>query len=92
MNTKALVEDLLETFDKINTERYFQAAPPQQPQQGGIPGMGSLPNPANAQGNGGGVTNPALAAGPLSPSNDASVNPAGMMQQFLASQGGGRAA
>ena len=40
--------------------------------------------------NGQGVTNPELAAGPQSPSNAMSQNPASMMQRFLAAQGGGQ--
>lgn len=81
----ALINDYLEAFDKGPVERYQMKAPPAPaaPPPGQAPQQGA-PQQAN------GVTNPALAAGPESPSNAMTQSPASMMQSFLASSGAGQ--
>jgi hypothetical protein len=80
-NGKAILKDLLEAFDKFDVDQYIQPAQPAAQ----VPGTAPPPSgPEQA-----GVTAP-QAASPQSPSNKASMNPASMMQQFLASKGGGR--
>ena len=83
MDPWALIKDYVEAFDQGPVERYKMAATP-APQ--------AAPQQTQAQPNGSanGVTNPALAAGPESPSNAMTQSPASMMQGFLASQGGGQ--
>jgi hypothetical protein len=83
MDPWAIIEDYVEAFDKGPVEKYQIQAAPQAP-------VGAPGTPPNAQPATNGVTNPALAAGPQSPSNDSTQSPAAPMQQFLASQGGGQ--
>jgi hypothetical protein len=93
LNLKAFMEKALDAYDVQDKERYFMpkqvgaaaasgGAPPQPPP---TPPPGA-PVPPGAPG--GGVTNPALAAGPLSPSNAVSSSPEAAMQQMLAMRGG----
>jgi hypothetical protein len=86
MNYKALAQDLLEAFDKDNTDRYFSSAPPPppqappgQPQQQGAPGL---------QPQVGGTTAPQSIAANVSPSHNASLAPS-QFQQRLGAQTGG---
>ena len=79
INGRALVEDILDSYDVTDKERYFAEQPPM-----GLP-PGAPPPPAQ---NGQGVTNAALAAGPSSPSNELSMNPAAAMQRFQAGGNG----
>lgn len=106
LNLKEFANDWLESYDVTDPERFFleqqqaQGAPgaPQQgggPQQGGQNPMGSAPNAENAippLQQSPGVTNPALAAGPMSPSATTSISPVAALQQSLAMRGGGRTA
>ena len=88
IDMKPVIEDLLESFDKQDTDRYFRSATnPAAPQQP-LPGPSGQPDPNQP----GGVTNPALAAGPQAPSNASSLSPEMMMQRSLAATGGGRSA
>lgn len=80
LNLRAAVEDYLDTFDATDMDRYFTARPQQLPMEG----QSGQPNPAAN----GGVTNPTLAAGPSSPSNEASMSPVVDMQRMLAGTGG----
>lgn len=86
LNVDAFMEDLLESFDRLDKERYFAQPQQPQPQVGGgqqPPGAASLP----AEQGPGGVTSP-LASGPSSPSNQVSQSPEVFLQRALASQGG----
>jgi hypothetical protein len=85
INLKVFWEDYLGTFDVSDTERYFSASNPHplmQDQQG----QPAQPPPGG--GDSGGVTNVNLAAGPTSPSNDASMSPVQPMQRAGAMAGG----
>ena len=84
LNMKAFMDDLLDTFDKQDRERYFSQQPQQLPPQGQ-----QQPAQAGAQGPGG-ITNVDLAAGPMSPSHPASLSGQSHLQQALAMLGGGR--
>jgi len=90
LNLKAFMEKTLEAYDVLDKERYFlpsqvgRAAigggqPPGQQQPGAPPAPAPPTN---------GVTNPALAAGPSSPSNVASMSPEAAMQRMMAQTGG----
>jgi hypothetical protein len=94
LNLRSFMEKLLDAFDVLDKEQFFM--PPQVAaqtfatgmpgmQQGGQPQQGIPPPPST---NGGGVTNPALAAGPLAPSNPDSLSGEAAMQQFMSSRGG----
>ena len=90
LNIKAFWESLLKSYDVQDSDRYFRpksAQPPQQQQAQQIPGMGSPPAPDSAGGPG--VTNPALAAGPSSPSSAVSMSPVAAQQQMAAMTGAG---
>lgn len=88
------IEDYLRESGELDPDRYFL---PKQAPAGQVSGPGqqlALPpgqdpagqGPLGSAGNG--VTNPSLAAGPLSPSNDASMNPGVFQQQAGAATGG----
>jgi hypothetical protein len=81
INPKAALDELLEAYDVTDKDKFYSA----MPQPGGMPGQ--APN-AEVSPNGNGVTNPALAAGPLSPSNQLSQSPVAAMQQLGAMSGG----
>jgi hypothetical protein len=85
LNLKAPIEAVLEAFDVTDKGAYFMpAAPPgAAPPPPGLPGQALSPE---TSGNGG-VTNVEAAAGPLSPSNVASLSPEASMQRFMASRG-----
>lgn len=85
LSARPLFENLLEAHGITDTARFFSAAPqpPQPEQQGG----GGMPPIAPPNGNGG-MTNPQLAAGPMSPSNEMSLSPENAMQQLLSGTGG----
>jgi hypothetical protein len=97
LNLKAFMEKTLDAYDVLDKERYFlppaAGAPAGGPPPPGGPQAPPPQAPANGQTNG--VTNTALAAGPSSPSNVASMSPetamARMMSQYggAANQGGG---
>ena len=80
INPRAYIEDILDTFDITDKERYFAATPQMLPQ--------GQPQPQAPQNGGGGITNAALAAGPSSPSNELSMSPANATQQMMAQSGG----
>jgi hypothetical protein len=100
LNLKALFERVLDAYDVIDKERYFMpqqiaaAAAVGPPQQGQSPAQPQLvPAPGvNGQGGGGGVgggvTNTALAAGPMSPNSEVSSSPEAAMAQMLRMRGG----
>jgi hypothetical protein len=102
LNLKAFMEKALDAYDVLDKERYFlppqvgaaTAGPPGAAQNGAPPGGQQLPQPPTGAPTNG-VTNTALAAGPGSPSNVASMSPetamARMMSQYggAANQGGG---
>lgn len=89
MNPWPIIEDYLDAFDKGPVEKYqIKTPPPAPPQAPGMAPQGQPGQPQNGQANG--VTNPMLAAGPQSPSNAMTQNPASMMQQMLAGSGGGQ--
>ena len=79
LNMRKAVEDYLDTFDVTDKDAYFAS----QPQA--LPGAG--PPPAAPQNGAAGVTNEALAAGPSSPSNPASMSPEAAMQRMLSQTG-----
>lgn len=83
LNPKAILQDFLDAFDAGPAEKYLSAAPQQLLTQP------SAPSPDQAAGDGG-VTNPALAAGPPAPSNAMSQSPEMMMQRAMAANGGQR--
>lgn len=80
-NVRAYVEDVLRAYEKDDIERYFKAE--QGPPMGGMPGQAPPGMPGQE-----GQTNPQLAAGPMSPSNQTSMSPEVFMQQALAATGG----
>lgn len=80
LNMRRFMEDFLDAFGVQDPEPYFSAKPQGMPQ--GTPGIAPPEEPGQ------GTTNPALAAGPTSPSNESSLSPVSAMQQMLAMQGG----
>lgn len=84
---RAIVDHLLDAFDVQDKEKFYAAAPNPMLEQalGGGGGGGAV-----AEEGGDGTTNEALAAGPSSPSNDASMSPEVFLQRALASGGGGQ--
>lgn len=82
LNMRAFVEDWLRAFDVQDYDRYFTAQPQTIP--GAAPGQ---QQPQNGQQPGYGNTNPGLAAGPTSPSNQMSLSPEAAMQQMMAGTG-----
>ena len=93
LNLKAFMEKALDAYDVPDKERFFMpppvaaaaaAGPPGQgqPQQNGQQPLGPPPPSTN------GVTNPTLAAGPMSPSNENSLSGERMMQQMLSKNRG----
>lgn len=82
LNMKAFMDDYLESFDITDKDRYYTALPTPPPQSAAAP-----PTPAGPEG-GNGVTNPALAAGPQSPSNPESMSPEVFAARALAETGG----
>ena len=90
LNLKAFMEKALDAYDVLDKERYFMpaqaaAAAAGAPQPGQ---QQQTPPPLTPPSSGGGVTNPGLAAGALSPSNEASLSSERMMQRMLAMNGG----
>src|SRR5262249_40526403 len=91
LNLKAFREKTLDAYDVLDKERYF--LPPRLGQAaigGPPPGQqqpGAAPAPAPPQ-NGNGITNPALAAGPQTPNNPASMSPENAMATMLRMGGG----
>lgn len=83
MNYKALAEDLLETFDKQDTQRYFSAQPPAPQQAPGQPQQG-----APDVGGPGGTTAPQSIQANVSPSHNASLAPSQFLQRTGAQTGG----
>jgi len=84
VNLEEYVNDVLRAYDVDDIERYWSTlTPPAQAMQ--PPGGTPAPNGGS---NGIGVTNPGLAAGPSSPSNQLSGSPEAMMQRMLAMRGG----
>ena len=89
LNMRAFVELALDAYDITDKERYFLPAAPQSlapPPPGGGTAAAGPPEPG---GNGAGVTNPELAAGPSSPSAEGGISqsPQVMMSRMLARSG-----
>jgi hypothetical protein len=94
------VEHWLDMNDIPDPGAYFSKAAPQPqqapggpPQGGGQNPQGSAPTADNAippVSPQGGITNPSLSAGSLSPSSPASLSPVAAIQQLMASRGAGR--
>lgn len=80
VNPRAFIDDILDAYDITDKDRYYAEAP--QPGLQGLPGQ--APQAANGSG---GVTNTALAAGQMAPSNDASMSGEAAMQQYMAQRG-----
>jgi hypothetical protein len=80
INLKAPIEAVLDAFDVTDKSSYFLPAAP-----AGAAPPGLTPPPT---GNGSvGITNTEAAAGPLSPSNVASMSPEASMQRLMAQRG-----
>lgn len=86
LNAKAYMDDFLEAFDISDKDRYY-AAQQQMPQQQ-MGGGGGQPQQSQAPPGPGGVTAPQSIQADTSPSNATSLNPAVMMQRFMAQNGG----
>jgi hypothetical protein len=86
MNYKALAEDLLETFDKQDTQKYFSSQP--SPQQGQAPPGQSGQAQPDLQPPTGGTTAPQSIAANTSPSHNASLAPSQFLQRTGAQHGG----
>jgi hypothetical protein len=81
LNLDAFMQDVLENYDKSNTERYFIDAPaPVPPGQGGQAGA-----PAGGQQ---GTTGPQSIDPAVSPSASMSMSGATAQQRYMAGQGG----
>lgn len=80
INLDACWEDVLETYDKRNPERYFSKATPALEQ--GQPGQAGPGGPAQ------GTTSPLSVDPAVSPSNSMSMSGETAMQRFMAGQGG----
>jgi len=95
LNLRRFWEKLLDAYGIVDKATYF-SEPTGQPM--GLPGQQAAPpTPPGVQpsGNGAapqGITNPALAAGPTSPSSSVSMSPVAPMQRALARTGAGRSA
>lgn len=93
LNLRAFWERLLDAYDIPDKETFF-SQPQQQGQPVAPPGTspqaGNIQDDMQGQLEAGGNTNPALAAGPSSPSSPVSMSPSTMMQQSLARNGAGR--
>lgn len=87
-NLRAFAEQVLDAYDIDDKDRFFLTPPPMP---GAPPGLapGMTPPAGEAEGEPAqpGVTNPELAAGPLAPSNQASLSAGAMGQQFLTETG-----
>jgi hypothetical protein len=90
LNLKAFMERTLDAYDILDKDRYFM--PPGLTPPGGAPAPGAAPGALPAGGPpappGQGVTNPALAAGPTSPSNGSSLSGEAAMARMLSMRGG----
>lgn len=84
-NIKAAQQDLLESYDKQNTDRYLATPQPQQGQQAppGQPGTPAVPGQQPV-----GITAPQSIDPATSPSAQASLSPAVFAQRNLATTGG----
>jgi hypothetical protein len=87
LNLKAFMDDVLDAYDITDKDRYYTAVPPNPQMQGGG-GGGGMPGMGMPNGQGGGVTNPALAAGMSSPSNPNSMSPEVFLQRLGSMRGG----
>lgn len=85
LNLRAFMDDVLDAYDISDKERYYTQAPPGPGAQQGAGGGASQPG---QNGSPNGVTNPALAAGPSSPSNANSMSGEQFMQRLGALRGG----
>jgi hypothetical protein len=89
LNLKAYMENVLDSYDILDKERYFlPAAPPSLAPPPGSP-PGAPPSTPQSPNGSAGVTNPELAAGPLSPSAQGgnSMSPEAAMARALSSRG-----
>jgi hypothetical protein len=84
INLRAPIEGVLDAYDVNDKERFFlPAASAGAP---GAPAPPGIPSPPPG-GNGAGVTNTEAAAGPMAPSNVASMSPEAAMQRLMAQRG-----
>lgn len=81
LNPKAAMDEFLEAYDIEDKDKFYSSMP--QPAA-----MAGQPGQAAPEANGAGVTNPLLAAGPTSPSNEISMSPAAALQRAGAATGG----
>src|SRR5262245_37943463 len=88
LNLKTFMEKTLDAFDVPDKDAYFLPKAPPALAQGGPPGLPPGQTPQAPPGSPNGVTNPAAAAGPTSPSNESTVSPEAMMSRLMAMQGG----
>jgi hypothetical protein len=79
---------LLKSYDVADHIAFVSPMPTPAP-QAQVPGMGSPPAPDSSQP---GVTNPELAAGPMSPSSATSISPVAAQQRMGALTGAGQSA
>jgi hypothetical protein len=90
LNLKAYMENVLDSYGIQDKERYFlPAAPPSLAPPPGSPPGGPPSSPTSPNGSSGGVTNPELAAGPLSPSAEGgnSMSPEASMARLMSARG-----
>jgi hypothetical protein len=100
LNLKAFMDKTLDAYNITDKERYYMPKPP-GPGAGAPPGMPpgapgqpqpgapGQPQPGPPMGPPpSGITNPALAAGPSSPSNTNSMSPEAAMQRLMSMSGG----
>lgn len=99
LHMEMFLQDLLDAYDIPDPGSYYHAAAPQPQQPQGPPGaggqnpQGSAPSAQNAippMSPSGGITNPSLSAGSMSPSSPTSLSPVAAIQQLMASRGAGR--
>jgi hypothetical protein len=81
-NVRAFQEDLLDSFDKQDPDRYVSSQQPQGPMAQPNQAMGPPGQPPN------GVTAPQSIAPEVSPSNQTSLAPSQFLQRNLATNGG----
>jgi len=86
LNLKAFMDDMLDAHDVRDKERYYAAAPQPALEEQQSPSQAPAEPGTGAEG-AGGITNPELAAGLLSPSSEESLSPVEPMQQMGAMSG-----
>ena len=82
LNLGTIYRKLLDAYDVPEKESFFMPGMPPGAAPGGLPGTAPVAEP-----NGAGVTNPGLAAGPSSPSNENSMSPEASMARLMSMRG-----